>query len=153
MKELTKEDLRKYTSTLHNHEIMDSDVAKANRLQALILNSRDAKRPVAGDIMICKGPAKEYKEGHIQSDNLEDYSCICTQPYAPFVSENEHEEVNFSASGGYWFSIPKEMQKTVKYVGKQKKIFKVWRKCDPAEGAAYFEVEVNVWEYFSEDIY
>lgn len=164
MPDLTKSDLEKHSySYRHNHGVMESDVKKANHLAVLIRNTRSSEHPVSGDIMICKGPAKTYKGGHIQSGNMEDYSSICTQPYVPFVcsslysifrNENEPEEIHFSASGGYWFSIPKQDQNKVRYIGKRKKIFKAWGHCGPCgDGAFYFEAEVNVWEYFSEEIY
>lgn len=160
MKDLTKEDLERLSfSYNHKHGISDSDVEKANRLRLLILNSRDSERSVAGDIMICKGPGVEYKSGHIQSGNINDYSPICVEPYIPFVNSSIHlkganEELSFSTSGGYWFSIPEEKWDRIKYVGKRKKLFKAWGHCGPcADGAFCFEAEVNVWEYFSKSIY
>ena len=60
----------------------------------------------------------------------------------------------YHKSGGYWFSIPEELQGLVKYIGKDKKTFCAWGHCGACgDGAFQFQAIVNVWEIFLEDIY
>lgn len=109
--------------------------------------------PLAGDIVICKGPEKVYEEGHLNFNNPEDYSAICAQPYVPFVFANDDKlSVHFSTSGGFWFSAPKKEMLT--YVGVKEKLFQAWGASGAcADGAFTFTAKVNVWEIFLDSIY
>lgn len=137
----------------HYHGVREKDVKLANYLSQLLEDTRCDNCPTPGDIIICKGPGKvEYKRGHLDRE-LGDYSSICVKPYTPFTFAS-NTGLYFSTSGGYWFSVPDELQELVKYVGKDKKLFTTWGHCGAcADGAFKFQAIVNVWEIFMEDIY
>lgn len=138
------------------HVIKQSDVAKANSYHRRITASRNIAKPMPGDIMICQGPRKEYSSGHIAYENLSHPGSVCVQPHVPFVSAFfcKRNELTFDTSGGYWFTIPEERVSTVRLVGQRNKLFKTWGHCGAcANGAFTFSCEVNVWEYYSDDIY
>lgn len=109
--------------------------------------------PLAGDIVVCRGPQKTYEGGHLNFNNPEDYSAICTQPHVPFVFTNDDKSgVHFSTSGGYWLSAPKKEMLT--YVGMKEKLFQTWGYDGPCTGGAFaFTAKVNVWEIYLDSIY
>lgn len=135
----------------HYHGVKESDVVMANYLSQLLEDTREIHCPMAGDIVICKGPNKVYPKGHLDRSDIHDHAAICVQPYVPFAFADD-TKVYFSTSGGYWFSIPETME--LKYIGKDKKTFKTWGHCGACgDGAFKFQAMVNVWEIFLEDIY
>lgn len=136
--------------------VTQSDADKASELHDIIRATRSVDKPMSGDIMICIGPEKEYFNGHIAEDDLSVFSSICTKPYVPFVSKQNAEkpQVAFSASGGYWLSIPKPCHAKVKYIGTRDKLFMAWGHCGSCkDGAFTFACKVNVWSYESSTIY
>lgn len=140
---------------LTKYQITDDDVNMVNKLIKIIETSRSELRPVPGDIIICKGPEKEYKKGHLDKPIDEDhYSNICVEPYIPFISKyNQLGHIpTFSTSGGYW--LTEDAIEMFTYVGKDMKFFcEFGHNGACSDGAIYFHAEVNVWELFREDIY
>jgi hypothetical protein len=126
----------------------------ANLLSRMLEDTRCDHCPTQGDIFICRGPGGViYRNGHLEQWKTSGYSPICVRPSAPFTFWTDSGP-SFSTSGGYWFSIPEEMESAIKYVGKQVKQFKTWGTCGACHnGAFYFQAEVNVWEIFLETIY
>lgn len=138
------------------HKLTDEDVTKANQLHDKIIASRNPNKPMLGDIMICQGPEIEYFSGHIAHSDLTSAAAICVRPYVPFIVNPHVSKHGFSldTSGGYWFSIPENKLSKVRYIGKRNKLFKAWGHCGPcADGAFTFPCAVNVWSYYSDDIY
>jgi len=154
---ITIDDIRKNSISYANmHRITQEDADKATELHNIIDKTRNYARPIAGDIMICIGLAKTYRNGHIAYDDLSEFASICTQPYVPFVTEMRTKipRVSFDTSGGYWFSIPKDKISSVHFVEQRIKLFKAWGHCGAcANGAFHFECKVNVWSYEAETIY
>jgi hypothetical protein len=151
---ITKNIIEELTSYQYKtyHGVKNSDIEKANLLAKLI--EKREKTPTPGDIIICKGPAKIYINGHLEK-KPEEHSSICVQPYIPFVFSNcvnEEWSIIFSTSGGYWLSVSEHEE--LKYVGKKRKPFKTWGHCGPcSDGAFVFPAIVNIWELYSENIY
>lgn len=159
---VTKEDIISHSQIYHHyHKVTDSDVEKANELIAVIEETR-CDVPKCGDIVIARGPKKTYNNGHIQLDDLSDYSAMCVQPYLPFVSwrrtKDNEKQILCSTSGGYWFSLPTDSAKNaikfMEYEGQRVKSFKAWGHCGPCgDGAFTFEAPVNVWKVYLKTIY
>ena len=106
--------------------------------------------PLAGDIVVCRGPQKTYEGGHLNIDNPEYYAAICVRPYIPFVYANDG--VTFLTSGGYWFSAPKK--EMLSYVGTKEKRFQAWGYDGPCTNGAFaFTAKVNVWDISLDSIY
>jgi len=138
-------------SFIHLHGLTDKDVLIANRMYDLILNSRDKARPTPGDIIVCCSDRVTYEYGHLEADIKNEYSSICTQPYTPFVFDDV-DMPYFSTSGGYWIS--ETDPKMFEYIGERKKMFSTWGHNGAcASGAVHFEVLVNAWKLYREDIY
>ena len=154
---ITKNDILKYSRTYYaQHGITNADVLKANKLHDLIRATRLNNKPMPGDIMICQGPAKTYHNGHIDLLDLSLVAAIWTQPYTPFVFESTRTalDIHFDASGGYWLSIPKDKLNLINHESRQIKLFKTWgHKGVCVDGAFTFPCKVNVWSYYSDDIY
>lgn len=150
---LTKELIIKNSYIYHKeHGVTDDDVERASFFKYKIERSRDSNTPKAGDIIICKGPKKEYNNGHLDRSDPTEFSAVCVQPMIPFTCVVDNEEPTFSTSGGYWFSVPEK--ELLKYVGTREKIFKAWGHCGCTGNGAYnFSATVNVWEIFLETIY
>ena len=143
LERLTKENTR------YAHQINEKDVEKVNELISLITNGRSDKRPMLGDIVeYTTENGDYYKNAHIeQTDDTtfgkEKTIYVCEKPYIPFVSEFRNS-ISFSTSGGAWSFIPKDL----KLIGQRTKIFCTWGSYGACgNGAVYFTVAVNVWEY------
>lgn len=137
----------------HNHGITESDIEKANEIIKCIEGTRNDSKPCAGDIIICKGPKKEYTNGHLEYSNPLACNSICVQPYIPFVHIYLGKP-SFSSSGGYWFNIKEKDLDTLEYVKTKEKTFKEWGHCGPCAGGAFiFKAKVNVWKIYKESIY
>lgn len=149
---IDKDAIIKYSRMYHHeHGVNDYDVEKANMLKEAIEKSRIRNIPRSGDIVICKGPNVVYPNGHLELNNPADYSAICVQPSLPFTFLCD-EELSFSTSGGYWFSVPDIS--FMQYVGTREKLFKSWgHRGACGNGAFSFPAIVNVWEVFLESIY
>ncbi|MBA3010051.1 MAG: DUF4121 family protein [Desulfobacula sp.] len=151
---ITKETLKRYSQNLlfnRMHGLTDKDVLIANRMHDLILNSRDKSRPTPGDIIVCCSDQISYEYGHLNTDIKTEYCSICTQAYTPFVFD-DLDMPYFSTSGGYWIS--ETDPKMFEYIGERKKLFCTWGHDGAcAGGAVYFEVLVNAWKLYREDIY
>lgn len=158
--EITKEIIQKYSQLYnHNHGVLPQDVKKANHLKNLIEKTRNRNYPKAGDIVIVCGLKKEYPNGHIEKDEINEYSAMCVEPYKPFVFESDcKEKPIFSTSGGYWCCIPEDdlndARKMFEYIGTKEKLFITWGHCGACgNGAFTFPATVNVWKVFLESIY
>jgi hypothetical protein len=112
---------------------------------------KPSKEPRAGDIVILRGDNKTYKMGLLDSVRDGEAS-LCTSPMGPHVYYNkESKSFSLSTSGGYWLGAP--IEKLKKKRGKGERVFWIWGGLPCGNGGVYFKAPVNVWEYYSEEIY
>lgn len=150
MSKYTIESLKEINQSYdYNHRVYESDVEKANKLVALIEGSREKESVQVGDIIeFTGGTGDYYGNSHVESVYDDGELHICHQGYAPFTNANSKGGISTSTSGGPWATIPGE----VKYIGKRNKMFKAWgHRGATANGAFYFEAEVNVFEYIANE--
>ena len=136
--------------------LLSQDLEMVNEMIVVIQSTRSSREPKLGDRIICTGPNKVYKEGHLELPYTEKFSSICTRPYIPFTSIHRNDDGTidpwFNSSGGYWLNCTDRSK--YKYIGTCTKTFQAFGHCGPCGGGAvHFQAEVNVWELFLESIY
>jgi len=142
-----------------NYGITEEDVIKVNEVIYCIEDTRDKTKPCAGDIIICKGPKKEYPNGHLEFWNPVKSASICVKPYTSFVNVAKSKDKCdslpfFNTSGGYWFGIADIDVDMFEYVGKRLKTFITWGHKGPCGGGSIsFKAMVNIWKIYKESIY
>ena len=141
----------------HDYGITQDDVIMVNELRIVIESTRSKKKPIQGDRIICQGPKREYKFGHLEKPYTERYSSICTKPCIPFVFIHKEPDGSimpwFNCSGGYWLN--ETNLGNYRFINEpHEKVFCAFGHCGPcAGGAINFTARVNSWSIFQKGIY
>lgn len=127
-----------------DHRLIQEDVDKINNLVERIESTRSAIKPQAGDRLLYTSKYGDYSPVAFIEKNRAGELFVCVKPMVPFVW-TEKGCIYYDVSGGPFAGMHESEPKPA---GTVSNWLKTWgHRGMRANGAIYFQAEVNMWEY------